>query len=249
VAVCIIVRVKTSDGAQVLYDQGMSQPAVRSIAPVIAVTALAAITFGCGYRESESRLGKNLEVRLLALDGGQLHPGSNLSSNQPPAGADVFSAADAKRVSESGEALTGWRWIPVISSLTQNEHDVLQTLAVHRFYNNRLYGLVGDQPSTSLTHRGDLPTWGVTSAKVTREQNESYRNVTLTAKLNDAGGKLLTEFSGRFIGHYLAVVIGDQIVMAPKVQTAVGQTFLIVFPPDQMEQASDLRLSLLSEAR
>lgn len=190
--------------------------------------------------QTPDRSGDNLEIRLLAV---------RPSADGPQTGEDIFPAANADKLSESGEAPTGWLWMPVMYS--RREQDSLPTVAVQRAHGGQLYALVADQPSNTLTHRTDTPRWAVNSAKVVEDVSSVSKLVGVEVKLDGPGGRLLKDLSSRYTMHYLAIAIGGQIVMAPRVKSELEGTFDIYLGVGDLTEmrrsAKELQDRLLSQ--
>ena len=191
--------------------------------------------------QTPGRFGHNLEIRLLAV---------RPSADGPQTGEDIFPAADADKLSESGEAPPGWLWMPVMYS--RREQDSLPTIAVQRTHGGQLYALVADQRLNSLTHRTDIPRWEVSSVKVVEDVSSISRLVGVEVKLDGPGGRLLKDLSSRYTMHYLAIAIGGQIVMAPQVRSALDEgTFNIYLGAGDLTEmrrsAKELQDRLLSD--
>lgn len=190
--------------------------------------------------QTPDRFGDNLEIRLL-----EVRP----SPDGPQTGEDIFPAADADKLSESGEAPTGWLWMPVMYS--RREQDSLPTVAVQRAHGGQLYALVADQRSNSLTHRTDIPRWAVSSAKVVEDVSSVSKLVGVEVKLDGPGGRLLKDLSSRYTMHYLAMAIGGQIVTAPRLRSELEGTFDIYLAVGDLTEmrrsAKELQDRLLSK--
>ncbi len=219
---------------------------LKVIGVAIVVIAMGlTLKFASDYYESRApgRFGHDLEIRLLALDGGKVNSPVDVSLHDTLSGEDVFSATDAKRLSESGETPDGWQWMPLAAS----EGKILKDTAILHQDGDRLLALVANKAPAILTHTNAAGAWGIKSVEINeRHDDPGDTSLELDLELDEAGGKLIGDLSNRYLNHYLAVVIKGTVIMAPKVNDVIGQSFVIQLGERESRQmANRLRDELL----
>ena len=184
--------------------------------------------------------GRNMEVRLLARIGpatpAAASPGADATPDNAaalPAGTspapgvtqdnsaatpaatgpdvNVFQPQDLTSYIASGNAPTGWKWLPVANGVEKEVTGSAPASAgneyVTRTSNGQMFLLVADQPDLTMTHASNVRPWGVDSVRVV-----NYGSPAVVIHLDQAGGNLMHDFTGRYVGHRIAVVVAGQIL-------------------------------------
>lgn len=179
-----------------------------------------------------------MEIRLLALNGAVPSAGAG-------AAVDVFPKEDVSSYIANGDAPNGWKWFPVAPGVepevTGGAPAGSESLYVTRTSNEQLFLLAADSPDMTLTHASDIRPWGVESVKV--EDDALGPAVAIT--LDQAGGDLMHEFTQKYLGHRIAVVVGGQICEVALIQSPVRSAIVVRLPAGQLLQAQYLRDSLM----
>lgn len=184
--------------------------------------------------------GRNLEFRLAAFNTEHLDQFS-----RAPTGADVFSGSDARKIAESGEAPAGFKWLP-ISDFLVGQTGGLQPMGIMHMINGQQFLLVADQPEMILTHAANAPAWGVKSAKITASYEFGPVVEAVEIKLDDTAGDMLRQFTQKYVGHSMAVVLGGQVIMNATLLTPVRRSVLqLRFPENEKSEAERLRDALM----
>ena len=182
--------------------------------------------------------GRNMEVRLLALNG-------VVPSNGIGPGVDVFQKDDTISYIASGSAPNGWKWLPVANGVeaevTGSAIDGSESPYVTRTNNGQLFLLAADTPDMTLTHASDVRPWGVDSVKVTSD----VMGPAVDIHLDQAGGNLMHDFTQKYLGHRIGVVVGGQICEVALIQSPVRSAIEVRLPSGQQAQADGLRDSLM----
>jgi preprotein translocase subunit SecD len=179
-----------------------------------------------------------MEIRLLALNGA-------VPSNGIGAQVDVFQKADVSSYIANGDAPIGWKWFPVANGVeaevTGSAPAGSENPYITRTSNGQLFLLTADRPDMTLTHASDVRPWGVESVMV--ENDEQAPGVVI--HLDQAGGDLMHEFTQKYLGHRIAVVVGGQICEVALIQSPVRSAIEVRLPAGQLAQAEGLRDSLM----
>jgi len=182
--------------------------------------------------------GRNMEIRLLALNGA-------VPSDATGPGVDVFQKADVSSYIANGDAPNGWKWFPVANGVepevTGSAPAGSEIPYITRTSNGQLFLLAGDSPDMTLTHASGVRPWGVDSVEV--ETDEQAPGVRIT--LDPAGGELMHDFTQKYLGHRIAVVVGGQICEVALIQSPVRRAIEVRLPSGQLAQAEGLRDSLM----
>jgi hypothetical protein len=218
--------------------------------------------------------GRNMEVRLLALvepaapggtSSGVGLPQDNASASPADTGSapgvtqenpaalpaatgpaiDVFEQQDLSSYIASGDAPAGWKWLPVANEV---EREVTASATagsgneyVTRTSNGKMYLLVADTPDKSLTHSSGIRTWGVDSVRVVTDEFGPAVDI----HLDQAGGELMHQFTQKYLGHRIAVVVGGEICEVATIQSPVRSAIVVRLPAGQKAEAENLRSSLM----
>jgi preprotein translocase subunit SecD len=106
--------------------------------------------------------------------------------------------------------------------------------------------LVADQPEMILTHAANAPAWGVKSAKITASYEFGPVVEAVEIKLDDTAGDMLRQFTQKYVGHSMAVVLGGQVIMNATLLTPVRRSVLqLRFPENEKSEAERLRDALM----
>ncbi len=158
---------------------------------------------------------------------------------------DLFQQQDVSSYIASGDAPTGWKWLPMAD---QVEREVAASTTagsgnqyVTRTSNGKMYLLAADTPDKSLTHAGSFRPWGVDSVRVVTDEFGPAVEI----HLNHAGGDLMHEFTQKYLGHRIAVVVGGQICEVATIQSPVRSAIVVRLPAGQQAEAENLRDSLM----
>ena len=181
--------------------------------------------------------GRNMEVRLLARHG--VNALTDATST-----VDILPEEDVRTYVASGNAPSGWRWLPVANGVekevtgsapagSDNEY-------VSRTSNGQMFLLAADQPDMTLTHGSDVRAWGVDSVRV-----ENYGTPVVEIHLDRAGGDLMHDFTQKYLRHRIAVVVGGQICEVAMIQSPVRSAIEVRLPAGQQAEAESLRDSLM----
>ena len=112
--------------------------------------------------------GRNMEVRLLARHGVD-------ALTDATSTVDILPEGDVRAYVASGNAPSGWRWLPVANGVEREVTGDAQAGSdneyVSRTSNGQMFLLAADQPDMTLTHASDIRAWGVDSVRV-----ENYRD-------------------------------------------------------------------------
>ncbi len=217
--------------------------------------------------------GRNMEVRLLARVGPAAPTGTSSgvdgdqgSGAASPAGTssapgvtqdnsaatpaatgpdvDVFQPQDLTSYIASGNAPTGWKWLPVANGVEKEVTGSAPASAgneyVTRTSNGQMFLLVADQPDLTMTHASNVRPWGVDSVRVV-----NYGSPAVVIHLDQAGGNLMHDFTGRYVGHRIAVVVAGQICEVALIQSPVRSAIEVRLPAGQQAEAESLRDSLM----
>lgn len=179
-----------------------------------------------------------MEVRLLALNGA-------VPSNGAGPGVDVFQKDDVSSYIANGDAPNGWKWLPVANGVEAEVNGSApagsENPYVTRTSNGQLFLLAADSPDTTLTHASGVRPWGVDSVEV--DTDDAAPGVKIT--LDQAGGDLMHEFTLKYLGHRIAVVVGGQICEVALIESPVRRSIEVRLPAGQLAQAEALRDSLM----
>jgi preprotein translocase subunit SecD len=182
--------------------------------------------------------GRNMEVRLVALNGAA--PATDVGL-----GIDTFRADDVQAYIQSGQAPAGWKWLPVANGaerdITGSAPAGAQNPYVTRTGNGNMYLLVADRPDTTLTHRSDGHPWGVDSVKIETDGLGPAVGI----RLDQAGGDLMYQFTRKYLGHRIAVVVSGQICEVALIEDPVRRSIEVRLPTGQEAEAESLRDSLM----
>jgi preprotein translocase subunit SecD len=182
--------------------------------------------------------GREMEIRLLALNGAVPYSGSG-------PGVDVFQKADVSAYVTNGDAPTGWKWFPVANGVEPEVNGSAPAGSeipyITRTGNGQMFLLTADSPDMTLTHASGVRPWGVDSVEV--ETDEQAPGVKI--KLDQAGGDLMHDFTEKYAGHRIAVVVGGQICEVALIQDPVRSAIEVRLPAGQLAQAEALRDSLM----
>jgi preprotein translocase subunit SecD len=183
-------------------------------------------------------LGRNMEIRLLAVNGA-------VPSNGTGPGVDVFQKADVSSYIANGDAPIGWKWFPVANGvdaeITGSAPAGSENPYITRTNSGQLFLLAADSPDMTLTHASGIRPWGVESVKVTTDEIGPAVDI----HLDQAGGDLMHEFTLKYLGHRIAVVVGGQICEVALIQSPVRSGIMVRLPAGQQAQAEALRDSLM----
>ena len=172
--------------------------------------------------------GRNMQVRLLARIGpatpAAASPGADATPDNAaalPAGTspapgvtqdnsaatpaatgpdvDVFQPQDLTSYIASGNAPTGWKWLPVANGVEKEVTGSAPASAgneyVTRTSNGQMFLLVADQPDLTMTHASNVRPWGVDSVRVV-----NYGSPAVVIHLDQAGGDLMHDFTRQVPG-------------------------------------------------
>jgi preprotein translocase subunit SecD len=182
--------------------------------------------------------GRNMEIRLLALNGA-------VPSNGVGPGVDVFQKDDVSSYIANGDAPNGWKWFPlangVDAEVTRSAPAGSDNPYITRTNSGQMFLLTADSPDMTLTHASGVHPWGVESVRV--ETDELGPSVSIT--LDQAGGDLMHDFTQKYLGHRIAVVVGGQICEVALIQSPVRSGIVVRLPVGQEAQAEALRDSLM----
>jgi len=217
--------------------------------------------------------GRNMEVRLLARVGPAASTGTSSdvggdqssgaasptgTSSAPgvlqdnsaasPAGTgpdvDVFEQQNVNSYIANGDAPSGWKWLPVANGVEREVTGSATTGSgseyVTRTSNGQMFLLVADTPDMSLTHTSSVRPWGVDSVRVV-----NYGSPAVEIHLDRAGGDLMHDFTQKYLGHRIAVVVGGQICEVALIQSPVRSAIEVRLPAGQQAEAQNLRNSLM----
>ncbi len=217
--------------------------------------------------------GRNMEVRLLARIGpatpAAASPGADATPDNAaalPAGTspapgvtqdnsaatpaatgpdvNVFQPQDLTSYIASGNAPTGWKWLPVANEVEREVtgERVGQLRQRIRYADQQRTDVSsrGRQPDMSLTHASNVRPWGVDSVRVV-----NYGSPAVVIHLDQAGGNLMHDFTGRYVGHRIAVVVAGQICEVALIQSPVRSAIEVRLPAGQQAEAESLRDSLM----
>ncbi len=196
----------------------------------------AAVSFCSGFRSHvPGNGGKSLEFRLAALN-----PAILDQFSQPTPGADVFSGPDARKIAKSGEAPAGFKWLP-LSDFLVGQGGGVQPTGITHVISGQEFLLVADQPEMILTHAANAPAWGVKSAKITASREFGPVIEAVQINLDDTAGDMLRQFTQKYVGHSLAVVVGGQVIVNFRLLTPVRRSVLqLRFPENERSEAKRL---------
>jgi len=179
-----------------------------------------------------------MEIRLLALNGA-------IPSTGTGPGVDVFQKEDVSSYIASGDAPNGWKWFPVANGVdpevTGSAPAGSESPYITRTSNEQLFLLAADTPDMTLTHASGIRPWGVESVRV----EEDALGPAVAIALDQAGGDLMHEFTQKYLGHRIAVVVGGQICEVALIQSPVRSAIVVRLPAGQRAQAELLRDSLM----
>ncbi len=224
---------------------------------------------------SPGRAGRNMEIRLVAIYGAAAPAGASTSagaaqdngvaspaSSAPGAdaaqangaaqpadatanAADVFQQQDVSSSVASGNAPSGWKWLPVAKGVekevTENAAAGAQSEYVTRTSNGQLFLLAADTPDMTMTHASNVQQWGVDSVKIVTDE----MGPAVEIHLNKTGGDLMHAFTEKYLGHRIAVVVGGQICEVALIQNPVRSGLVVRLPAGQQADAENLRDALL----
>jgi len=179
-----------------------------------------------------------MEIRLLALNGAIPYTGTG-------PGVDVFQKADVISYVANGDAPNGWKWFSVANGVEPEVTGAApagsENPYITRTSNGQLFLLAADGPDMALTHASGVRPWGVDSVEVeTDEQAPGVRII-----LDQAGGDLMHDFTQKYLGHRIAVVVAGQICEVALIQSPVRSAIEVRLPAGQLPQAEGLRDSLM----
>jgi preprotein translocase subunit SecD len=182
--------------------------------------------------------GRNMEIRLLALNGAIPYNGTG-------PGVDVFQKADVSSYIANGDVPNGWKWLPVTNGvepeITGSAPAGSENPYISRTSNGQMFLLTADSPDMTLTHSADIRPWGVESVEVVTDEQAPGVSI----KLDQAGGDLMHDFTQKYLGHRIAVVVGGQICEVALIQSPVRSAIEVRLPAGQLAQAEGLRDSLM----
>ncbi len=223
---------------------------------VVALGLLGAAAWG-GLRlyrryAPPGRAGRNMEVRLVALYGPASQPGaapaadaSQTNAAPAPAGAvpgiDVFQRQDVSSSISTGNAPSGWKWLPIAGNVQKevsaNSPSGSPNDYVTRTSNGQMFLLAADTPDTALTHADNVKPWGVDSVQIVTDD----MGPAVEIHLDQAGGDLMHDFTEKYQGHRIAVVVAGQICEVALIQYPVRSGLVVRLPPGQQADAENLR--------
>lgn len=220
------------------------------------------------------RAGRNMEIRLVAIyataepagamtgagaaqDNDAASPASSTpgtdaaqaNSAAQPAGvsadADALQQQDVSSSIASGNAPSGWKWLPVAKGVekevAENALAGAQSKYVTRTSNGQLFLLAADTPDMTLTHANNVKQWGVDSVQIVTDE----MGPAVEIHLNKAGGDLMHAFTEKYLGHRIAVVVAGQICEVALIQNPVRSGLVVRLPVGQQADAENLRDALL----
>jgi len=178
--------------------------------------------------------------------------GMDVSQGSPaaaPAGTapdvDVFSPENVSSYVASGDAPAGWKWIPVANGVDREIAGSATAGSgseyVTRTGNGKMYLLAADGPDRTLTHASDIRPWGVDSVQVVNDE----AGPAVEIHLDQMGGNLMHDFTAKYVGHRIAVVVGGEICEVAQIQDPVRSAIVVRLPPGQQAEAKSLRDSLM----
>jgi preprotein translocase subunit SecD len=220
------------------------------------------------------RAGRNMEIRLVAIyataaptgastgagaaqDTDVASPASSTSGAgiaqangaAQPAGAtadaDAFQRQDVSSSIASGNAPSGWKWLPVAKGVEKqvigNAPAGAQSEYVTRTGNGQLFLLAADTPDMTLTHANNVKQWGVDSVKIVTDE----MGPAVEIHLDKNGGDLMHDFTERYLDHRIAVVVAGQICEVALIQSPVRSGLVVRLPIGQQADAENLRDALM----
>jgi hypothetical protein len=208
-------------------------------AGLCVMTATVSFCLGC-RNHVPGNGGKRLEFRLAAFNPALLDQFS-----QPTPGADVFSSSDARKIAESGEAPAGFKWLP-LSDFLVGQGGGVQPTGITHVINGKEFLLVADQPEMILTHAANAPAWGVKSVKITASYEFGPVVDAVQINLDDTAGDMLKQFTQKYVGHSLALVVDGQVIVNLRLLTPVRTSVLqLRFPESEKPEAERLHNALM----
>jgi hypothetical protein len=206
---------------------------------LIAVAICVAL-FWAHRNHIPGNFGKHLEFRLAAYNLGRFDQFS-----PRPEGTDVFSATQAQQFAQSGEAPSGFMWMP-LSRFILRQTGGIEPHGITRVVNGRESLLVADQPGMILTHTGNTPFWGVKSVKITATYVFGPVVKTVQITFDSTARDMLRQFTQRYVHHSVAVVVDGEVVANLGLLTPMRRGVLgLTFPEGEETEAEQLRDSLM----
>jgi len=209
----------------------------------LGVTATAVCVGAClGYRNHvRGNFGRTLEFRVAALNTEHFD-----QFDRAPDGFDVFSGSQAREIEESGVAPAGFKWLPVSDLYLINTGGGIEPRGITRRVNRQEFLLVADRPEMVLTHAANTPAWGVKSEEITSTYKYGPVVQAVEIKLDDTGGDLLQQFTEKYIGHSIAVIVNGQVIADLGLLSPIKRDlFGLSFPAGEEAEAEKLRAALM----
>ena len=186
------------------------------------------------------KYGSHLEFRLAAFNTKLLGQFS-----RAPQGPDVFSGPQAREISESGNPPTGFTWLP-LSDFPLEQDGGVQPRGITRVIDGREYLLVTNRPEMILSHSASAPRWGVKSVKMTATYKFGPVVRAVQIELDYNAAHMLREFTQRYKGHSVAVILDGQVIMnGTFLGPFKGNLMGFRFPDGEEVEAEKLRDSLM----
>src|SRR5262249_28185869 len=111
--------------------------------------------------------------------------------------------------------------------------------------NGHKFLLVADQPGMILTHAPETPAWGVQSTKFTSTNRYGRPVYMLEVDLDNTGGRLLKQFTTKYLRHSVAVVVDGQVIVDLGLLGPMGKVQGYNYPEGGEAIANELRNALM----
>jgi hypothetical protein len=186
------------------------------------------------------KFGRNLEFRVSAMNTKNFD-----QFNRAPDGPDVFSVSQAQEIAESGVAPAGFAWLP-LSDFDLCATGGVEPRGIKRVINGREFLLVADRPEMVLTHAANAPAWGVNSVEITATYKYGPVVKAVQIKLDYTGGRLLRQFTQKYVRHSIAAIVDGQVIANFGLLTPIRRNALgLTFPAGEEAVAEKLRDTLM----
>lgn len=212
---------------------------------VVGLCVIAAVVGADAYlvhrNRAPGKYGSTLEFRLAAMNTKYFD-----SFDRAPGGFDVFSVRQAQEIEESGVAPAEFTWMPVSRFYLTITGGGIEPRGITRVSNGQEFLLVAERPEMMLAHGANVPAWGVKSVQMTETYKFGPVVKAVEFKFDDAGGKLLRQFTEKYVRHSMAVIVDGQVVVDLGLLSPVRRNVMgLSYPEGAEAEAERLRDALM----